>query len=330
MGLGLYEENDIQNVANAIRSKGVEGTFKVSEMANAIGQISGGEDYVTKNLKSLRKWMSLNDVEAGYIYYPSEDRVMIIPIEDSFGISLTFNGDTSNGLYAYQIRFDKAIRIMSYLEQQTSGWFVTGVDPSERNFESSIYSLRFDGNLSVSTMKNVHHPFLYANSELRGLVSERTHPVILKEFLNNKGTLINAIDNLKVYDVYRVTNVPSDFNINDITKGIIFFGNNSMQNTVIACGNDDSASVTRIKSSGYLASQSSKHFTQIVNTSGSKNTYIDISLVDRTGVVHYADGGSLHKSDGVIFTTYDIMNDDGTVFLEANTTIEEFKAMFSI
>lgn len=36
----LYEETDIQAIANAIRSKGINGVFKVSEMANAIMQLS--------------------------------------------------------------------------------------------------------------------------------------------------------------------------------------------------------------------------------------------------------------------------------------------------
>ena len=36
----LYEETNIQNIANAIRKKaGTAGTFKVSEMANAINNI---------------------------------------------------------------------------------------------------------------------------------------------------------------------------------------------------------------------------------------------------------------------------------------------------
>lgn len=36
----LYEETDIQNIANAIREKaGTTDTFKVSEMANAISNI---------------------------------------------------------------------------------------------------------------------------------------------------------------------------------------------------------------------------------------------------------------------------------------------------
>ena len=39
----LYEETDIQNIANAIREKaGTTDTFKVSEMANAISEIKSG------------------------------------------------------------------------------------------------------------------------------------------------------------------------------------------------------------------------------------------------------------------------------------------------
>lgn len=38
----IYTEEYIQNIANAIRGKGVEGSFKVSEMADAVQSISGG------------------------------------------------------------------------------------------------------------------------------------------------------------------------------------------------------------------------------------------------------------------------------------------------
>jgi hypothetical protein len=42
MALKLYDEADIQNIADEIRAKGVSGTFKVSDMADAIFQISCG------------------------------------------------------------------------------------------------------------------------------------------------------------------------------------------------------------------------------------------------------------------------------------------------
>lgn len=50
----LYEETDIQNIANAIRKKaGTADTFKVSEMANAVANIqtgSVGKDVFTYQL----------------------------------------------------------------------------------------------------------------------------------------------------------------------------------------------------------------------------------------------------------------------------------------
>lgn len=50
----LYEETDIQNIANAIREKtGTADTFKVSEMANAVANIqtgSVGKDVFTYQL----------------------------------------------------------------------------------------------------------------------------------------------------------------------------------------------------------------------------------------------------------------------------------------
>ena len=50
----LYEETDIQNIANAIREKaGTTDTFKVSEMADAVANIqtgSVGKDVFTYQL----------------------------------------------------------------------------------------------------------------------------------------------------------------------------------------------------------------------------------------------------------------------------------------
>lgn len=50
----LYEETDIQNIANAIREKaGTADTFKVSEMANAISEIKA-DDVNSKVLDIIR------------------------------------------------------------------------------------------------------------------------------------------------------------------------------------------------------------------------------------------------------------------------------------
>ena len=42
MSLKLYEESDVSAIADAIREKGVEGQFKMADMADAIMSISGG------------------------------------------------------------------------------------------------------------------------------------------------------------------------------------------------------------------------------------------------------------------------------------------------
>lgn len=47
MALKLYNEDDIKNIADAIREKGVEGSFKVSDMPAAIAAISGGGSDLT-------------------------------------------------------------------------------------------------------------------------------------------------------------------------------------------------------------------------------------------------------------------------------------------
>lgn len=50
----LYEETDIQNIANAIREKaGTADTFKVSEMANAVSNIKA-DDINSKVLDIIR------------------------------------------------------------------------------------------------------------------------------------------------------------------------------------------------------------------------------------------------------------------------------------
>ena len=50
MGLKAYNENDIQNIANSIRNKGVSGNFTVAQMASNIDNITTGGSYGTLNV----------------------------------------------------------------------------------------------------------------------------------------------------------------------------------------------------------------------------------------------------------------------------------------
>lgn len=57
MGNKLYEEHDIQSIANAIRSKGVSGTMKVSQMASKVLAIpTGGGDGNIKVFERTFTW----------------------------------------------------------------------------------------------------------------------------------------------------------------------------------------------------------------------------------------------------------------------------------
>lgn len=50
MGLKAYNENDIQNIANSIRNKGVSGNFTVAQMASNIDNITTGGNYGALNV----------------------------------------------------------------------------------------------------------------------------------------------------------------------------------------------------------------------------------------------------------------------------------------
>lgn len=67
MALKLYNEDDIKNIADAIREKGVEGSFKVSDMPAAISAISGGGGDPIVHIKSANSMF--NAVNApGHIF----------------------------------------------------------------------------------------------------------------------------------------------------------------------------------------------------------------------------------------------------------------------
>lgn len=65
----LYEETDIQNIANAIRKKaGTTDTFKVSEMANAVSNIKT-DDVNSKVLDIIRtgNFVDITNITSSFV-----------------------------------------------------------------------------------------------------------------------------------------------------------------------------------------------------------------------------------------------------------------------
>lgn len=65
----LYEETDIQNIANAIREKvGTADTFKVSEMANAVSNIKA-DDVNSKVLDIIRtgNFVDITNITSSFV-----------------------------------------------------------------------------------------------------------------------------------------------------------------------------------------------------------------------------------------------------------------------
>ena len=90
MGNKLYEENSVQAIANAIRSKlGVETTYKINEMASAIGSIvkPNGTTNITEN-----GYHNVTAYEQAYVQVPGS-----VPTGT---VNIVENGDYDVGQYA--------------------------------------------------------------------------------------------------------------------------------------------------------------------------------------------------------------------------------------
>lgn len=89
MSLKLYEENDVQNIADAIREKGVEGSFKVSDMADAIGRISTKDSLLDRfenryiTIKNTIDWNTDWELQIAFQPYSSLKGALCGTLNDS-------------------------------------------------------------------------------------------------------------------------------------------------------------------------------------------------------------------------------------------------------
>lgn len=98
MSKKLYEESSIQDIANAIRSKnGSTSTYKVSEMAGAINDISVGSSdavlYTPQTLTDAQKLQARTNIGASF---PAILETLIDAFEDGAGNYVPVSADNNN------------------------------------------------------------------------------------------------------------------------------------------------------------------------------------------------------------------------------------------
>ena len=92
MGNKFYEENDIQNIANSIRNKGVSGNFTVAQMASNIDNISTGGEIFNYPCVSFFNNTSSTVYTSTSSFYSKKWNIVdkIVPVNNSIaGLSLS-------------------------------------------------------------------------------------------------------------------------------------------------------------------------------------------------------------------------------------------------
>lgn len=167
----LYDETSIQNIANAIREKGITGTMTVSQMAGKILDIPSGGTLIAKTITQNGTYNASDDNADGYSQ-------VTVDVSGGGGheVQITYeesvNGDNLNVYDGNDTSGKRVASIVSSSDSQSEllvnvssgflcvkpdmGWIVNYTTSGNINYVSSfmqrkLFSVTGDGSLSVST-----------------------------------------------------------------------------------------------------------------------------------------------------------------------------------
>lgn len=335
-----YSEQTISDIADAINTKaGTSGIMTPSAMITAIGNIpsggSGGggitEDILIKNnIKALTRQVSGTERLAGIVYYPNTDYFYIMPSTGPVTIGFIFNGTHDNGFFIGSIRYyadNGRLYHVNNIESQTSGVSVTGIEIPNIEINDDAPTPG-DFTVAISTFETSNHPLYSTGSQIYDL-SPSSHPVAINMWGNNKLTSLKSeILNIDASDIFQVTNVPGNFDLDDITQGIIFIGSNG--HLVVDCGVATSPYI-RVDSNEKLqavAGTNTHYWGRIESFSTLRYTLKNVTLYENNASeIDYANNT---PASGLIYSTYDILDYNGEVYYPANMTLDQFKSLFHV
>lgn len=324
-------KDDLDDIETALRSvTGASEDIPLDEIADEIGSLINMDTLIEKNINALTRQDNNSESLSGIVYYPADNRFYIIYCTAPIKVGFKFDGDHDNGLSVSSISYVGVggnLHAVSNLASQTSGVSVEGIQyPNlEVNRDASTTG---DLGIDISTLETSSHPLLSSPSRIYNLFYISSHPLAKEAWGNEKKKILaDIINNVDILKVLRITSVPSNFNINNIARGIVVRNGNVI---VVDAGAEDSARIEVDSSNNIKVVAGTSHYWSYNDAFFRTTYYDDVSLqmyLNNGSGIDYVGG---QAASNILFSTYDVLDPNGDVYYPANITIEKFKRLFHL
>lgn len=313
MGLKLYDENDVQNIANAIREKGVSGNFKMAEMPNAISQISGGGSFSIEDFTNIQYKRYFNDNDLSYWYYYPDDDHYVVSIGRgpmSLGVWIY---DYGRGYYIADITA-KATGLI-YL---TSEYLNSDLSKSGRIKDCMYFPNDLDYWNSYYAAADSYNQTIYRNPGVKSLFrnTSTNFPILSSRYENDKKVEIkDMLVNFKPKDII-------EFNTSaTLTKGYLVYipGWESVL-SFIGCTDEQAGLSYNSANKKITISKCYWANPGIYRTPLYERSFRNLSLAGRDSYTY-----DLEDPVGAIYwNSEDILDENGNVVVPKNCDITDF------
>jgi len=349
MSLKLYEETNIQDIADAIRSKnGLSDTYTVAEMAQAIEDIpSGGDTFLARLLGGIKRncrirnltlsqWSAHMYTLASGNYYLAYGTVPMVVY-----LRPVFERDSNGDVTAKISEFNYRNSINNGLLVFPSGWETTPTSmmntgiPEDENIDSDDFNYT-SNNLTITNNGNAYtntSPVLFRPTKIYNLDTTHSHPFATELFNNLQSvTVANYMDGTTATPIDKFVectsaDIPSGFDIDSIDKGYFLYTTN---NCCILVAGTSSYDGLFVNSNDKLDSTSQQNYsTQNWNSCqpGQSGSKLQLPIISRTGRPPFCEGASDNYYTNVMYNTQDIRDTNNNVIVPANISIADFKSL---
>ena len=331
----LYDETSIQNIADAIRIRnGLSDSYTVSQMAQAVLDIPiGGMTFLERarsnNERLWDGWQISTNNPSEVIYYPTNGTYFMLPFTTPISLLLGIGYTTGvNGcLKANTIEFNPYLngggRLATHSNYTTS---TAKRIPLNQPCLSSDYSSSSTSwiDLTNNTGDLITSPLYITNLSLAN-----THPALYAKFVDmTQNILSNFFDgtsNFKANEIFAHTNVPTGFDLNNITQGYLLYKQNSFNFVVSEATNTQIYVDANDKLNSTTAQTYQTTFFGVPTSVSSAK--IDKQLQSYNSTIYGAQGSET-LADNMVLTTNDIYDSNNQLVMSANATLQEFKDSF--
>ena len=331
----LYDETSIQNIADAIRIRnGSSDSYTVGQMAQAVLDIPiGGMTFLERarsnNERLWDGWGITTNNPSEVIYYPTNGTYFMLPFTTPISLLLEIGYITGvNGcLKANTIEFNPYLNGSGRLATHSN--YATSTAKRVLLDQPCLSSDYSSSSTSWIDLTNNTGDLLTSPLYITNLSLANTHPALYTKFAdmaqNTLADFFNGTVNFKANEIFAHTDVPSGFNLDNITQGYLLYKDGTFNFAV----SEASSTQIYVDANDKLNSTSATVYqtTNFNISSSPRSTKVDQRLLIYGNTIVNATGNTT-IADNMVLTTNDIYDSNNQLVMSANATLQEFKDSF--